>query len=97
MAIAIIELRPHQREAVTAATRALRTHARASVVAACGTGKPLIAARFAARGRSWYWYPPWTFCPRRSAPGTRLAAKARRSQSVRPARPSSTRRPVIFR
>jgi superfamily II DNA or RNA helicase len=49
MPTADIELRPHQKEAVTAATRMLRTHARASVVAACGTGKTLIAARTAAR------------------------------------------------
>lgn len=55
MAIADLELRPHQAEAVTAAVKTLRTHARASVVAACGTGKTLIAARtafrLAARGR----------------------------------------------
>ncbi|MCQ9178685.1 Helicase associated domain protein [Streptomyces sp. IBSBF 2953] len=44
-----IELRSHQKEAVTAATTTLRTHPRASVVAACGTGKTLIAARTAAR------------------------------------------------
>ncbi|MFD5620534.1 Helicase associated domain protein [Streptomyces yangpuensis] len=55
MPTADIELRPHQREAVTAAVRTLRTHPRATVVAACGTGKTLIAARtagrLAARGR----------------------------------------------
>ncbi|MGW0702273.1 Helicase associated domain protein [Streptomyces sp. NPDC002867] len=49
------ELRPHQKDAVTAAVKTLRTHARASVIAACGTGKTLIAARtafrLAARGR----------------------------------------------
>ncbi|WP_046509431.1 DEAD/DEAH box helicase family protein, partial [Streptomyces odonnellii] len=44
-----IELRPHQKDAVTAAVKTLRTHTRASVVAACGTGKTLIAARTAAR------------------------------------------------
>jgi len=44
-----IELRPHQKQAVTAVARALRTGARASVVAACGTGKTLIAARSATR------------------------------------------------
>ncbi|MFC9337439.1 Helicase associated domain protein [Streptomyces sp. NPDC057020] len=44
-----IELRPHQQEAVTAAVKALRTHSRATVVAACGTGKTLIAARTTAR------------------------------------------------
>ncbi|MFD6791574.1 DEAD/DEAH box helicase family protein, partial [Streptomyces anthocyanicus] len=44
-----IELRPHQQEAVTAAVKALRVHARATVVAACGTGKTLIAARTTAR------------------------------------------------
>lgn len=44
-----IELRPHQKQAVTAVARALLTSARASVVAACGTGKTLIAARTAAR------------------------------------------------
>ncbi|MFC9680822.1 Helicase associated domain protein [Streptomyces sp. NPDC056948] len=44
-----IELRPHQKEAVTAAITTLRSHPRASVVAACGTGKTLIAARTAAR------------------------------------------------
>ncbi|MFI8991566.1 Helicase associated domain protein [Streptomyces antimycoticus] len=49
MATADLELRPHQKEAVTAAVKTLRTHARASVVAACGTGKTLIAARTAAR------------------------------------------------
>ncbi|MGW6506543.1 Helicase associated domain protein [Streptomyces niveus] len=49
MAIADLELRPHQAEAVTAAVKVLRDHSRASVVAACGTGKTLIAARTAAR------------------------------------------------
>jgi len=44
-----IELRPHQKEAVAAATATLRDHARASVIAACGTGKTLIAARTTAR------------------------------------------------
>ncbi|MFF9150436.1 Helicase associated domain protein [Streptomyces sp. NPDC014861] len=44
-----IELRPHQQEAVTAAVKALRVHARATVVAACGTGKTFIAARTTAR------------------------------------------------
>ncbi|MFF9213982.1 MULTISPECIES: Helicase associated domain protein [unclassified Streptomyces] len=44
-----IELRPHQKEAVAAATATLRTHTRASVIAACGTGKTLIAARTTAR------------------------------------------------
>ncbi|WP_369395529.1 DEAD/DEAH box helicase family protein (plasmid) [Streptomyces sp. CG1] len=44
-----IELRPHQREAVAATTATLRDHARASVIAACGTGKTLIAARTTAR------------------------------------------------
>jgi superfamily II DNA or RNA helicase len=55
MAIADLELRPHQAEAVTAVVKTLRTRPRASVVAACGTGKTLIAARtvarLAARGR----------------------------------------------
>lgn len=50
-----IQLRPHQKEAVTAAVKTLRTHPRASVIAACGTGKTLIAARtttrIAPRGR----------------------------------------------
>lgn len=49
MAPADIALRPHQKEAVTAAVRTLRTQPRATVVAACGTGKTLIAARTAAR------------------------------------------------
>ncbi|MGW2818896.1 Helicase associated domain protein [Streptomyces sp. NPDC001415] len=44
-----IELRPHQKEAVGAAVRTLTQHARASVIAACGTGKTLIAARATAR------------------------------------------------
>ncbi|WP_410093268.1 DEAD/DEAH box helicase family protein [Streptomyces sp. ME109] len=44
-----LQLRPHQKDAVTAATRTLRAHPRASVIAACGTGKTLIAARTAAR------------------------------------------------
>ncbi|MEU6449715.1 Helicase associated domain protein [Streptomyces sp. NPDC046979] len=44
-----IELRPHQKEAVAATTATLRDHARASVIAACGTGKTLIAARTTAR------------------------------------------------
>ncbi|MFF1263565.1 Helicase associated domain protein [Streptomyces sp. NPDC058321] len=44
-----IELRPHQKEAVSATTRVLGTHPRASVIAACGTGKTLIAARTTAR------------------------------------------------
>ncbi|MFF5759982.1 Helicase associated domain protein [Streptomyces longwoodensis] len=42
-------LRPHQREAVGAAVRALTQHPRTSVIAACGTGKTLIAARTTAR------------------------------------------------
>lgn len=50
-----IELRPHQKEAVAAASATLRRHTRASVIAACGTGKTLIAARtttrIAPRGR----------------------------------------------
>ncbi|MGW1094161.1 Helicase associated domain protein [Streptomyces sp. NPDC002455] len=49
MQSAAIELRPHQKEAVTAAVKTLRTHPRASVIAACGTGKTLIAARTTAR------------------------------------------------
>lgn len=49
MPTADIELRPHQQQAVTSAARILRTTARASVVAACGTGKTVIAARTAAR------------------------------------------------
>ncbi|MFD6335470.1 DEAD/DEAH box helicase family protein [Streptomyces niveus] len=49
MAPADIELRPHQKETVTAAVKVLRDHPRASVVAACGTGKTLIAARTTAR------------------------------------------------
>ncbi|MDF3300030.1 DEAD/DEAH box helicase [Streptomyces tropicalis] len=44
-----IELRPHQKEAIAAATATLRDHARASVIAACGTGKTLIAARTTSR------------------------------------------------
>ncbi|MFD4998728.1 DEAD/DEAH box helicase [Streptomyces buecherae] len=49
MAPAELQLRPHQKDAVAAATRTLQTHPRASVIAACGTGKTLIAARTAAR------------------------------------------------
>ncbi|GAB2766691.1 DEAD/DEAH box helicase [Streptomyces bullii] len=49
MATAPLELRPHQKDAVTAATRILSQQPRASVIAACGTGKTLIAARTAAR------------------------------------------------
>ncbi|MEU9456756.1 Helicase associated domain protein [Streptomyces sp. NPDC048277] len=49
MATTALELRPHQREAVSATTRVLGSHPRASVVAACGTGKTLIAARTTAR------------------------------------------------
>lgn len=49
MPTADIELRPHQKEAVTATTTMLRARPRASVVAACGTGKTLIAARTTAR------------------------------------------------
>jgi superfamily II DNA or RNA helicase len=49
MASSDLELRPHQQQAVTAAARTLRTTGRASVVAACGTGKTLIAARTATR------------------------------------------------
>ncbi|WP_149182407.1 DEAD/DEAH box helicase [Streptomyces sp. TRM49041] len=49
MATTPLELRPHQREAVSATTRVLGNHARASVIAACGTGKTLIAARTTAR------------------------------------------------
>jgi len=44
-----IEPRPHQKEAVAATAATLRNHTRASVIAACGTGKTLIAARTAAR------------------------------------------------
>ncbi|MGW0954780.1 Helicase associated domain protein [Streptomyces sp. NPDC001212] len=44
-----IELRPHQKDAVAAATRTLGQRSRASVIAACGTGKTLIAARTTAR------------------------------------------------
>lgn len=44
-----IELRPHQKEAVAATTVVLRDRPRASVIAACGTGKTLIAARTTAR------------------------------------------------
>lgn len=44
-----IQLRPHPKEAVAASTATLRDHARASVIAACGTGKTLIAARTTAR------------------------------------------------
>ncbi|MFE9413879.1 Helicase associated domain protein [Streptomyces sp. NPDC006704] len=49
MPTAANELRPHQKEAVAAATATLRHHTRASVIAACGTGKTLIAARTTAR------------------------------------------------
>ncbi|MGW4888154.1 Helicase associated domain protein [Streptomyces murinus] len=49
MATAPLELRPHQRDAVTAATRILGRQPRTSVIAACGTGKTLIAARTTAR------------------------------------------------
>ncbi|MEU6527302.1 Helicase associated domain protein [Streptomyces sp. NPDC046924] len=49
MPSADIELRPHQKDAVAAATRCLNQHPRASVIAACGTGKTLIAARATAR------------------------------------------------
>ncbi|MFF7097984.1 Helicase associated domain protein [Streptomyces rubradiris] len=43
------QLRPHQKEAVNATAHALGQHTRASVIAACGTGKTLIAARTTAR------------------------------------------------
>ncbi|WP_326726370.1 DEAD/DEAH box helicase [Streptomyces phaeochromogenes] len=49
MATTPLELRPHQREAVSATSRVLGDHPRASVIAACGTGKTLIAARTTAR------------------------------------------------
>ena len=49
MATAPLELRPHQKDAVTAATRILGQQPRTSVIAACGTGKTLIAARTTAR------------------------------------------------
>ncbi|MGQ4375000.1 Helicase associated domain protein [Streptomyces sp. SAS_267] len=49
MAPSELTLRPHQRDAVAAATRNLTQHPRTSVIAACGTGKTLIAARTAAR------------------------------------------------
>ncbi|MFD9863399.1 DEAD/DEAH box helicase [Streptomyces alboflavus] len=42
-------MRPHQKEAVGAAVHTLNQHPRASVIAACGTGKTLIAALIAAR------------------------------------------------
>ncbi|WP_239935247.1 DEAD/DEAH box helicase, partial [Streptomyces sp. CBG31] len=44
-----LALRPHQKEAVGAATHTLTRHTRTSVIAACGTGKTLIAARTTAR------------------------------------------------
>ncbi|GAA4561168.1 DEAD/DEAH box helicase [Streptomyces collinus] len=49
MAPTELTLRPHQKDAVAAATKTLTSHPRASVIAACGTGKTLIAARTAAR------------------------------------------------
>ncbi|NBM21264.1 DEAD/DEAH box helicase family protein, partial [Streptomyces sp. GC420] len=49
MAPTELTLRPHQKDAVAAATQSLTRHPRASVIAACGTGKTLIAARTAAR------------------------------------------------
>ncbi|MFF2165473.1 Helicase associated domain protein [Streptomyces sp. NPDC058175] len=49
MATTPLELRPHQKDAVAAATHTLGQHPRASVIAACGTGKTLIAARTTAR------------------------------------------------
>lgn len=49
MAPTELTLRPHQKDAVAAATQTLTRHPRASVIAACGTGKTLIAARAAAR------------------------------------------------
>lgn len=49
MAPTELTLRPHQKDAVAAATQTLTCHPRASVIAACGTGKTLIAARTAAR------------------------------------------------
>ncbi|MCX5000887.1 DEAD/DEAH box helicase [Streptomyces longwoodensis] len=49
MAHADLELRPHQKEAVGAAARTLRANPRTSVIAACGTGKTVIAARTAHR------------------------------------------------
>ncbi|MFE1957739.1 DEAD/DEAH box helicase family protein, partial [Streptomyces sp. NPDC059479] len=49
MAPTELTLRPHQKDAVAAATQTLTRHPRASVIAACGTGKTLIAARTAAR------------------------------------------------
>ncbi|MFE0631571.1 DEAD/DEAH box helicase family protein, partial [Streptomyces sp. NPDC058864] len=55
MPTADLELRPHQKEAVAATAAVLRDQPRAAVIAACGTGKTLIAARtthrVAARGR----------------------------------------------
>ncbi|MFJ8226977.1 DEAD/DEAH box helicase [Streptomyces griseus] len=49
MAPTELTLRPHQKDAVAAATQTLTRHPRASVIAACGTGKTLIAARTTAR------------------------------------------------
>ncbi|TCR16073.1 DEAD/DEAH box helicase [Streptomyces sp. BK205] len=49
MAPTELTLRPHQKDAVAAATQTLTRHPRASVIAACGTGKTLIAARTAVR------------------------------------------------
>ncbi|MBW8738504.1 MAG: Helicase associated domain protein [Streptomyces turgidiscabies] len=49
MAPTELTLRPHQKDAVAAATQTLTRHPRASVIAACGTGKTLIAARTATR------------------------------------------------
>ncbi|MFD9223700.1 DEAD/DEAH box helicase family protein [Streptomyces sp. NPDC060064] len=96
MATADLELRPHPKDAVTAAVKTLRTHARA-----CGTGKTLIAAstafRLAARGRVLVLVPTLDLLSQRCVPGTRPAAKAGRSRSVRPARPSSIPRPATSR
>ncbi|MFD0119581.1 DEAD/DEAH box helicase family protein [Streptomyces sp. NPDC058320] len=44
-----LTLRPHQKNAVAAATWTLNQHPRARVIAACGSGKTFIAARTTAR------------------------------------------------
>ncbi|WP_416972230.1 Helicase associated domain protein [Streptomyces sp. 4F14] len=97
MAPADLELRPHQKEAVGAAVRTLRTHPRTSVIAACGTGKTVIAARTAhrltPRGRVMVVVPTLDLLAQ-TASVWRLAGRTGRSIAVCSARQALEHDPV---
>ncbi|MFE3762497.1 DEAD/DEAH box helicase family protein [Streptomyces sp. NPDC059104] len=97
-----ITLRPHQEEAVEAIVRGLdsppgkripRAGLRATVVAACGTGKTFMPPQppSASHGAGGSCCPPWTCSPRPSGSGAPPATPGPRSQSARwRTTPSST-------